>query len=356
MTDLHLHITQKPYIVPGLAQALAFIDSCSLGSRTWFYRTGLPLDSEQPRGYGYHSAETVREKIGTWLEQSEERMESLVLRPYADVNRIENRFIVENGRRKPKQSIIRKPYGESDSFIFFQLDDVGDRDPSGNKIPHDETRTKKLIEKLRPITLFTVQTSRGSTQVWIVLHKSEFSSDEDRRAFRARLVSGCYAEGPASGAARCPGSMNFKTKHQDAFGDYPIVRLTYCSPRTLATRSALEKLGVLAPAHESTTQTRTTERREKIVYIPSPTQVNKPSGSFPRYEQYNIQKEDINRIDARIAWLAIHRWNRNPQDVFQYIYFQSPRASDVCTRRGEDVWRREVERTVNYAATGRHDG
>jgi hypothetical protein len=348
-------------------QARAFVDACASVGASHFYLTFRPIepiDSDAARdietvGGGYHSVTVAREKVHAWLKRGSQRQQSVILRPFADVLRIESTF--ENGKRN--QRAIKMPFGDHRGVLFFQLDDIGDRE-DGSKIPHSDARTKAIVERLQPATLFTIRTSPKSLQLWIAIRKDEFTSEADRVAFRARLVAGCGADIPASCATRIPGSVNYKQKYAEDHGDnygieYPVVRCDYVAHETMASRSILESLGVLAAPNampETTEQCTEISVRCSVDHAPRGPWKGKEPGRYPSYKiaLQNAPRRsdglpDGSKADISWAWRAINRAQWTLDDAFDYLLQESIRASEWLSTRGAQAWERECRRTVQYA-------
>jgi hypothetical protein len=348
-------------------QARAFVDACASVGASHFYLTFRPIepiDSDAARdietvGGGYHSVTVAREKVHAWLKRGSQRQQSVILRPFADVLRIESTF--ENGKRN--QRAIKMPFGDHRGVLFFQLDDIGDRE-DGSKIPHSDARTKAIVERLQPATLFTIRTSPKSLQLWIAIRKDEFTSEADRVAFRARLVAGCGADIPASCATRIPGSVNYKQKYAEDHGDnygieYPVVRCDYVAHETIASRSILESLGVLAAPNampETTEQCTEISVRCSVDHAPRGPWKGKEPGRYPSYKiaLQNAPRRsdglpDGSKADISWAWRAINRAQWTLDDAFDYLLQESIRASEWLSTRGAQAWERECRRTVQYA-------
>jgi len=352
-------------------QARAFVDACASVGATHFYLTFRPLEPLDPNaardivtiGGGYHSVTVSREKLHAWIKRGAERQQSVILRPFGDVLRIDS--TLTNGRRT--QKAIRMPFGDRRGVLFFQLDDIGDRDQDGSKIQHSDDRTREIVERLRPATLFTIRTSPKSLQLWIAIRKAEFTSEADRIAYRARLVAGCNADVPASCATRIPGSVNYKQKYGEDHGEdygieYPVVRCDYMAHETIASRSVLEFLGVLAAPNavpETTKQRVEISARCSVVHAPRwPWKDQEPE----RYPSYKIALQnaprrsdglpDGSKADISWAWRAINRAQWTLDDAFAYLLQESIRASEWLSTRGAQAWERECRRTVQYAQNG----
>jgi hypothetical protein len=352
-------------------QARAFVDACASVGATHFYLTFRPLEPLDPDaardiatiGGGYHNVRDAREKVHAWLKRGAEHQQSVILRPFGDVLRIQSR--IENAKRK--QEAIRMPFHDRRGILFFQLDDIGDRGQDGSKIPHSDDRTKTIVERLRPATLFTIRTSPKSLQLWIAVRKAEFISDTDRVAFRARLVAGCNADVPASCATRIPGSVNYKEKYGEDHGEdygieYPVVRLDYVSHETIASRSMLESFGVLAVPNavpETTEQRAEISARCSVDHAPRGPWQGKDPGRYPSYKialenapRRSDGLPDGSRADISWAWRAINRAQWTIDDAFAYLLHESARATEWLSTRGAEAWERECRRTVQNAKNG----
>jgi hypothetical protein len=351
-------------------QARAFVDACASVGASHFYLTFRPIepiDSDAARdietiGGGYHSVTVAREKVHAWLKRGSQRQQSIILRPFADVLRIDSTF--ENGKRS--QKAIKMPFGDRRGVLFFQLDDIGDRE-DGSKIPHSDARKKAIVERLQPATLFTIRTSPKSLQLWIAIRKNEFASEADRVAFRTRLVAGCGADIPASCATRIPGSVNYKQKYAEDHGDnygieYPVVRCDYMAHETIASRSMLESLGVLAAPNAVP---KMTEQRTDIFprcsVDPAPRGLwqGKDPGRYPSYKialqnapRRSDGAPDGSKADISWAWRAINRAQWSIEEACDYLLQESVRSAEWLSTRGAEAWKRECRRTVQYAQNG----
>jgi hypothetical protein len=127
--------------------------------------------------------------------------------------------ILTAATRQQHNVIVRPRPGEA---ALVQLDDLGE----------------SAVGRLRPVSFLILCTSPGSYQAWLAV------ADGDA-GFARRLRRGTGADLGASGASRLSGSLNFKEKYAPAF---PRVKTVHAIPGLVVTRSALEALGIVAPA------------------------------------------------------------------------------------------------------------
>jgi len=93
-----------------------------------------------------------------------------------------------------------------------------------------------LEEKLRLLSLITLETSLGNYQDWIAIKDI---SEEDRKLLRSDLVDRTSADSAATGAVRLAGSYNFKPEYKD---NYPVVKLVdYETSLTVSVEQLREK-------------------------------------------------------------------------------------------------------------------
>jgi hypothetical protein len=146
--------------------------------------------------------------------------EILSFRPNVRVSVLRRLLPAELARNTQLQhNFIVRP--RSKNIDFIQLDDLS---PS-------------MLERVRPVALFTLQTSPKGSQAWIAL---DAPHDRD---YTRRVRKATGADLMASGAARIAGSLNFKEKYAP---DFPRVQLTHTRPGLIVTKSRLETLRLVA--------------------------------------------------------------------------------------------------------------
>ncbi|HTV54289.1 MAG TPA: DNA-primase RepB domain-containing protein [Terriglobia bacterium] len=127
--------------------------------------------------------------------------------------------ILDEATRLQHSIIVRPRAGK---VAFIQLDDL----------------SEPMLERVRPVALFALQTSPRGRQAWIAL---DAPHDRD---FTRRVRKATGADLMASGATRIAGSYNFKEKYQP---DFPQVRIIHSNPGLTVTKERLETLGLVAP-------------------------------------------------------------------------------------------------------------
>src|SRR5262245_49544067 len=138
--------------------------------------------------------------------------------------------------RRHLRDYLERHLNKRESFI------VGMDDPSLIQVDDCDEATR---ERLAPFAFLTYMTSPGSYQAWLCV--SEVAT---RAAMRQRLLAQLAPSGangvPFSGT-RWPGSRNYKLKHEQADGAFPLVRLMSVAPGRRVTPEELERNGLLAP-------------------------------------------------------------------------------------------------------------
>jgi len=110
------------------------------------------------------------------------------------------------------------------------------RSPAAKLIQLDDLDAAKA-EKVEPHAFMVLCTSPGNFQAWVAVR----DAPED---FARRLRKGAGADPTASGSTRVAGSLNFKEKYAPAF---PVVEVARANAGNVATVSALELAGLVAP-------------------------------------------------------------------------------------------------------------
>jgi hypothetical protein len=95
-----------------------------------------------------------------------------------------------------------------------------------------------MLERVRPVALFALQTSPQGRQAWIALNAPH------DRGFTRRVRKATGADLMGSGATRIAGSYNFKERYRP---DFPQVRIINSNPGLAVTKDRLEALGLVAP-------------------------------------------------------------------------------------------------------------
>jgi hypothetical protein len=138
--------------------------------------------------------------------------------------------------RQHLRDYLDRHLNKRESFI------VGTNDPSVIQVDDCDETTR---ERLAPFAFLTHMTSPGSYQAWLCV-----SEARTRAAIRERLLAHLApsgANGVPFSATRWPGSRNYKLKHQQADGAFPLVRLMSVAPGRRVTGADLERSGLLAP-------------------------------------------------------------------------------------------------------------
>jgi hypothetical protein len=175
--------------------AETMLDSFTSVGTDRFILTWRTLQDEEIQVRKHWSAGYIRRNMPQLLAEAERRQLNLIIRPAS-------------------------PRG-----FFLQLDDL----------------RSEILERVRPVSLFTLATSPGKAQGWLFV---EGKGDEDAdRVFRRRVKKACAADLMASGAVRIAGSVNFKPKYAPNF---PRIAVTHAVPGLMTSREQLEQLGLVA--------------------------------------------------------------------------------------------------------------
>jgi hypothetical protein len=187
-------------------------------------------------------------------------------------------------------SLIVRPFAP-DKCLYAQLDDLD----------------YEVIKKARPISCLTIETSPSSYQSWVLL-------DSTDKLLVRQLKLRFGSDVAASGATRWPGSRNFKPKHQQPDGSFPIIQISHCEPGLVITTNELDNLDLppIVQALDSEQPERTLiEIRKPIGYFPS---VVSPH-QWPRYEISLARApraknhDGTDRSNADIRWcMTAYSW------------------------------------------------
>jgi hypothetical protein len=146
------------------------------------------------------------------------------------------------------------------------------------------------VERLKPFSFLTIETSPGNYQAWLAIAGADSVS-----GVRSRLLEKVGADVGANGATRLPGSLNRKPKHRRADGSYPRVRVVSVAPSFLVTVEELEGAELLvSPAAAPPVWT---EHRGLRVN-------SRAARAFPSYEKCLADKGG-NRSKADASFLKI---------------------------------------------------
>jgi len=161
----------------------------------------------------------------------------------------------------------------------------------------------EVAEKLRPFAFLVIETSPGNFQVWLAL-PLDFT-DAARQELRERLLRRLNPKkdrklpnGGAFNSLRLPGSINAKQKYVEKYGSFPRVRLIHAALGRIVAPLELENAGLLAPV----------EKSQPVKAANHPAASKLPS-YWPDFDEYLQRhwKEDENRPDrssGEEAWVC----------------------------------------------------
>jgi hypothetical protein len=129
-------------------------------------------------------------------------------------------FLVPSASRHHYNLIVRP---RATTTTLIQLDDL----------------TFDNLTSIAPAAFLTLRTSGKGVQTWVAVQDAP-------AGFAARLKQGLRADPTASGATRVAGTANFKEQYAP---HYPVVRILATQPGHVVTPTALEAMGVVAPAN-----------------------------------------------------------------------------------------------------------
>jgi hypothetical protein len=178
-----------------ISQALAMLEAFASVGVTAFDVTLTDIKGEKiPRGFqANRTLDQLRRSIGPLLESATRARENLILRP-------------------------RTPAGAT----LIQLDDLA----------------AEAAARIGPHAFMVLCTSPANFQAWVAVKDAPAD-------FARRLRKGAGADPSASGATRCSGSQNFKSKYAPAF---PTVRIISAAAGKITMVAELDSAGLVAPA------------------------------------------------------------------------------------------------------------
>lgn len=187
----------------------------------------------------------------------------------------------------------------------------------------------QALERVRPVSFLSLETSLGNYQAWIALLANV---DED---FSRRLKKGVGADLTASGAARIAGSLNFKTKYAP---DFPRVAISHITPDLLVSARQLDDLDVVA-APEMTVPT-----------LPRISHPNTVVKKWPSYElclagaplNHEGTAPDKSRADFTFCMIAID-WGWSLEETAVRLLEESAKAMENGDRYAIRTAKRAAE-------------
>jgi hypothetical protein len=155
-------------------------------------------------------------------------------------------------------------------------------------------------------------TSPGNNQAWVAV-------EDAPKDFARRLRKGAGADPTASGATRCAGSLNFKTKYAPAF---PLVTITHTNAGNIVSGAALEQAGlVTAPEQPPARASRVSPYRGRRKW---PSYERCLQGAPPVHQG---DRPDVSRADFTWAMTAID-WGWPVDDTAKRLLEVSPNARE----------------------------
>ena len=265
----------------------------------------------------------------------------------------------EDGSRKV--FILDKKDGQSMGFtpdeLVRKMPEILKLQKRGENIyytPLSEDKHHILIDDISPENVVRLQKDGYKPAVIIessphnfqcVLTIPKFGGDFDRQIANqlATMLNREYGDPKLSGAIhphRAPGFGNFKPKHRQPNGAYPLALLRF------AVQQICKKAIVEARKLEQAFQAKM-RQRQKSVFVPT-VQTSPQAAYFAHYENIrgHITVEDFSRVDAMIA-LRMRANGHSPEAVLAAIRDCAPSIRTGTEKRRN--WQSYAERTANYA-------
>ncbi len=265
----------------------------------------------------------------------------------------------EDGSRKV--FILDKKDGQSMGFtpdeLVRKMPEILKLQKRGENIyytPLSEDKHHILIDDISPENVVRLQKDGYKPAVIIessphnfqcVLTIPKFGGDFDRQIANqlATMLNREYGDPKLSGAIhphRAPGFGNFKPKHRQPNGAYPLALLRF------AVQQICKKAIVEARKLEQAFQAKM-RQRQKSVFVPT-VQTSPQAAYFAHYENIrgHITVEDFSRVDAMIA-LRMRANGHSPEAVLAAIRDCAPSIRTGMEKRRN--WPAYAERTMNYA-------
>lgn len=249
----------------------------------------------------------VRDFAVLFLDDNAPKRDALRKRLELDVNTLKQSFF----------GLLAEASRARESFVV-------DMRAGGPRIVQVDDCNELILDRFAPFSVLRIQTSEGNGQAILALPSG--LSDEEYETIKRRLfatLKGSGANRGASGAARWPGSFNFKPNRLRADGSYPMVQLLGGLFGRTVTSQELERGGLLAPSEAS----------EPLRLLPG--RRSSPENlSWPQYDG-ELSAADRSRADFKFCTAAAELGWSLPE-IEKKLSELSPKAR---------------ERSPNYAAT-----